>query len=516
MEWVETGPGKFRKELGGVEKVYRRISTAFAPLGREHWLLYCACTLEFPEHTQGSSTAVDAVLRGAWIALRHEFPALGVLPDGLTAKTYQVPTAQSIEEWADETFVLAAADQDPDAVLAACPARDVPRMYFFPSTQQVLLLISHWRVDGLGACMLMDRFLALAAAGGDTTPPPSLSSATSGACGEGVPDVQRISPTLEDALGAPPDTGDDDPDAEAFARDYISAHHRTAVHAGGLPYAGDAKTPPGASARSQITLDRPSTAALVAACRAQEVTVTAAVHAALAEAVFGLSRDYEGHDSDKYAAVVSVNLRPRLLPPYRHSSTNNNDENNKSANGRQHAVGVYVTGVTPAVERAQTFGEKARSLTAFYRSAAWFTPQFVRALRPIMRLHAAALFDGPPPAKPPSAVTLSSLGVLEPYLGGHYATGGGGGEGPGRQAAPAIRVRAFRFGVTIMTRQMLLYVWTFGQQLTLSVNYNKAYHDDAAAQELLERVKSGLQEGLGVPLEVQVGEAGGKGGVDLS
>ncbi|KAL2015578.1 hypothetical protein VTK56DRAFT_5211 [Thermocarpiscus australiensis] len=474
MNWVETNPGIFRKELGFVEQVYRRISRAFAPLGREHWLLYCDCKLELLGRARDD--VLGATLRNAWIALRHEFPGLAVLPDGLTAKTYQLPTAPSVERWADETFVVAAAGLEPDAVLGACQARDVPCMYFFPATQQVLLLVSHWRVDGLGACMLMDRFLALVAAGSSRIPAPL-------PAGDPMSDLERISPTLEDALGAPET---DDPDVEAFARDYIAAHHRTAVHAGGLPYAGDAATGPGPTARSHITLTRSSTSALVAAAKASGFTVTAAVHAALAEAVFGLSRECR----DTYAAVVSANLRPRLPPPY---------------NGRQHAVGAYVTGVTPAVDRAQTFGEKARALTAFYRSAAWYTPRFVRALRPIMKFHSAALFEGPPPTKPPSAVTLSSLGVIEAHLGGRYGSCWGEEDGVSRveMAATAIRVKAFRFGVSIMTRQVLLYVWTFGERLTLSVNYNKAYYDDAAVAELLDSVRHALQEGLGVHLEVE-------------
>ncbi len=471
MDWVETNHGTFRKELGFVEQVYRRISKAFAPLGREHWLLYCDCKLELLGRAQDD--ALGAALRNAWIALRHELPGLAVLPDGLTAKTYQLPTAPSFERWADETFVVAAAGLEPDAVLGACQVRDVPCMYFFPSTQQVLLLVSHWRVDGLGACSLMDRFLALVAAGSRIPPLPA---------GGPTSDLQRISPTLEDALGAPET---DDPDVEAFARDYIAAHHRTAVHAGGLPYAGNATTSPGPTARSQITLSRSSTSALVSACKVHGFTVTSAIHAALAEAVFGLSRECR----DKYAAVVSANLRSRLPPPY---------------NGRQHAVGVYVTGVTPSVDRAQTFGEKALALTAFYRSAAWYTPQFVQALRPIMKFHSKALFEGPPPTTPPSAVTLSSLGIIESQLGSRYENfGGEDGVSRGEVAATAIQVKAFRFGVSILTRQMLLYVWTFGECLTLSVNYNKAYYDDAAVAELLDSVRDVLQEGLGVDLEVE-------------
>lgn len=54
----------------------------------------------------------------------------------------------------------------------------------------------------------------------------------------------------------------------------------------------------------------------------------------------------------------------------------------------------------------------------------------------------------------------------------------------------------------MMTRQMLLYVWTFQKKLTLSVCYNEAYYEGNMAA-VLDSLKGVLEEELGVELEVE-------------
>lgn len=60
-----------------------------------------------------------------------------------------------------------------------------------------------------------------------------------------------------------------------------------------------------------------------------------------------------------------------------------------------------------------------------------------------------------------------------------------------------VRVDGFRFGVSMMTRQVIVYAWTFRGQLVLSVNYNEAYHGEDVVRNVLERMKSCLEGGLG-------------------
>ncbi|KAK0713562.1 hypothetical protein B0T26DRAFT_782641 [Lasiosphaeria miniovina] len=468
MNWTEASPSVFTRDLGGVEKIYRLVSQSFQATGREHWGLYCECTFELDPLQPNDATA--AALRSAWIALRHELPGLAVAPGGLDKATYTLPTASSVDAWADATFFVNAAPTPPlNAVVADYPLRDLPALHYFPSSSQLLFLASHWRVDGLGTCMVLDRLFALLAT--NTPPPPSA----------WPNDLAKISPSIEDAVGAPPAAeAAADPATASFAREHIAKHHRNAVHAGGLATLGTPATPPGRTACAALTLSRTSTEALAAACKARAVSVTAAAHAALAETAFRLS---PAPKPERYAAVMSVNMRPRLQPAFR---------------GAEHAVQTYVTGVTPSVGRDATFGERAAHLTAFYKEG-WYSERFVRAMRLATQYHfeAMAAARGAAPQgvkpKPPSNVLLSSLGVVDKYLAPRHAGGD-----------RAVRVTGFRFGVSMLTRQMLLYVWTFDGRLQLSVNYNEAYHGRAEAEAFLQTMKTVLETELGVGLDLDL------------
>lgn len=471
MEWTQREPGKFVQDFGGVEKIYRHISQIFKPTGREHWGLYCVCTLDCSLLlSTTATTSIETALRNSWTALRHEFPRLAVVPEGDTTKSYEVPTTESIQQWVKETF-FSEKTSTPDDILAAYPLKDTPTLYFFPASMQILLLSSHWRVDALGLCMLLDRFFDLLAAATSLMPPAVPHASTSS--------LQRISLPIEDAFGAPSiEHCAADPEIEEFARQYIQHHHKAAVNAGGLPF--KRASVPGQPARTAIHLNRASTAAFVKACKAREFTVTSAVHAALADTFFALN-DSIPTPPESYTAVMSVNMRSHLKPPY---------------NGKEHAVQTYVTGITPSVDRKSTFEEKVKVLKASYNS--WYSEKFLSAMRLTTKLHYDAMKNRPsdvadtPPPKPSSSVTLSSLGVVEEYLRVRH------GEGDS-----TVEVTGFRFGVSMMTPQMLLYVWTFSEKLCLSVNYNDAYHDASEGLEFLDFIRQVLQKELGILLELE-------------
>jgi hypothetical protein len=92
------------------------------------------------------------------------------------------------------------------------------------------------------------------------------------------------------------------------------------------------------------------------------------------------------------------------------------------------------------------------------------------------------------PGKPPSGVTLSSLGIIDRNLRSDYG--------------PKLQIDKFRFGVSMMTRQTILYAWTFKGRLSLSLNYNEAYYSDSMASEVVSRVAWHLKEGLEVDLNI--------------
>uniref|UniRef100_A0A093V3B6 Uncharacterized protein n=1 Tax=Talaromyces marneffei PM1 TaxID=1077442 RepID=A0A093V3B6_TALMA len=458
MEWKEAPEGRWRKDLGGAEKIYRFTSTIFKLTGREHWGLYTVCQVKFGPGLDPEEEAT-AALRNAWKALRFEFPALTLIPDGYEAvypsgsDEEKISAENALEDWAQKTFRVAPLLSVKE-ILADYKLHDLPELIWLPATSQVVLLISHWRCDGLGTCMLLNRLFQL------------VSTKASGAVPEGwtvEKDLANISPSIEDAAGAPMVSN---PEIEETARDMSKFREKT-MNTIGVPYNGDRTTPPGQTAVQVTTFTAESTKTLVDECRARKITVAAAIHAALATAAFELTSAKEVND---YITVMAVSFRPYLQNPY---------------NTVAHACRTYVTGIAPEVSKNASFEEQTTTLTKLFKN--WHTDKMSQALRELYRGASQALLSprsrpaGPPP-NPPSGITHSNLGVVDHFIKSKYY---GDHQDKTFEALPIIEVTGFEFGVTVLTRQMMFYPWTFRGQLNFSINYNDAYYDTEAPQKLI-------------------------------
>lgn len=453
--WVQTNLGEWRRPLGGLEKTYRFTSTRFEETGREHWGLYTSCRVEFGPHVD----SVPNTLRTAWMNLRLEFPGLAVTLDGYEAVYQSIarsPT-QGLEAWADQTFVIQSdEDKTVDQILAEYNLNNLPGLVYFPKTSEVLFLTSHWRVDALGCCLLVDRLFALVAAdqGLDTD-----------LAGQ---EISLLSPSLEDAVGAP-DTPTEKIQSDTMRM--LSSFRQKALASLGIGYRGDRLTPPGHAAYQSMVLTPEASDRLVLACKARQLSVSAAVFVALSRAVFNLNDS----GADEYSTIMAVNMRPYLREPYGNPS---------------HACQAYVSSITPTVRRSEAFDASARALTSYFKT--WHNQDFDQCLREAYRMQSNALLHAPPQPStaPPSGVTFSSLGVIERNMNGRY-----GGD--------KVVVKDFRFGVSMLTRQMLLYVWSFGGRLSLSINYNKAYYGREKPKAVLGHVRTTLEAEMGVHLDVE-------------
>jgi NRPS condensation-like uncharacterized protein len=438
-------------DFSDYEQVYLKMSRAFSHVNKEHWGIHCVCSINYDETT---GTVICTTIKNAWMQLMVEYPGLGMIPVGLRKRYPQQDEASKLS-WTQKTFFLNS-HLSADDVVATAGIRDLPSLHYLPASSEIVLLIQHWRTDGLGACMLLDRLFEI--------------MADAGIYSNAMEQLeQRMpSPSLESAAGA---SASDDADLEAYAREYIDNFHKKAVNAAGLPFRGDAQTPPSRTTHNDVEFSTDITRAIMTACKNHEVSVSAAIHAALAHTVFSYLAKSDCQVG--YTTIMAVNMRPHLPPPY---------------DSKTHACQTYVASITPTVDSNRSFLDAAHCLTLDYRS--WWNEKFMRSLSWIYKYHLAKLSAPRPvttvPAKPPSGVTLSSLGVVEKHLNGDYG--------------PNLSVERFRFGVSMMTRQMILYAWTFKGRLTLSLSYNEAYYSEEMAREVISRVASNLTEGLELQL----------------
>ncbi|OAF54251.2 hypothetical protein VC83_09527 [Pseudogymnoascus destructans] len=473
MAWEETDLGVYRAVFGGSEKIYHKVATLFAHLKREHYRVHCVCSLEFSSEFEERDPAT--ALKEAWKTLRTELPTLGVLADGPGHKVYKILDVQGERDWLDRSFFLEPHGKSSDEVIAREPL-DFPSLHFMPSSSEVIFLCSHWRIDAIGTNWVLDRLFSLLVA-----PRATLHS---------VPSLDVVSPGLEGAIGSLETWTEEQ---ETYARSYIQSFRADSFPNDRMPYKGDAATLPGNPARQTVVFDPTSTAHVIAACKVLEISVTAAVHSALAQTVFALA---DGDDGDQpgekhdYTCATSMNLRPKLPAPY---------------NTRAHAVQTYVIGCACRVRRDSSFADAARALTKHYK-VAYGDERVLQSLRPIYKFNSDATpvqqkkgsaaatpsaVVSPPPL--PSGITISSIGIVDNYLTGVY----GGGDG-----MPAVRVREYHFGIDMMTRQMIMYVGTFRGKLQLSISYNAGYYDPDVPRDVLKRVGNELEKGLGVELAI--------------
>jgi hypothetical protein len=448
MVWTKIDSGTWTDEYDGAEKVFYSMSQAFKRHNREHGSVYTICRINGP-------SSLGEKLRQAWIRLRFDFPALTVFEEG-GKKTYLAATAANIETWANDTFWV---DDQADAarqVVGDLHLRKLPCLVFVPRSSEVLFHCSHWRIDALGACMVLNRLFNLLAELAITRPA-TLDSPRWELENENLP------PSLEDAYGS---AKEPNPSTEAKAEEIRQRNFYTAYPSAGLPYRGDHSTPPGASRCQRVVFGKDTSTHLIRACKARGFTVTAAVHAACAASVLEVCA--ADPRCDAYSTVVSANLRP-LLP--------------RAASN--YVCGTYVTGITHTLRRSDGFGSWCRQLTSGYRGD-WDPPAYMDALRSIYKVHGKAMVElAASGARPPASnVTVSSLGVLDDrYLRADHG---------------AVQVEDFHLGSAIMGRQPTLYIWSFRGCLTLSLDYNEAYYSEHQILALLDSIRSCLGKEWGL------------------
>ena len=524
MPWVETEPGVYKTPLGGAERIYDRVARLFNHLKREHYRVHCVCRLDFgPDFVQTQGDGQDqgrrdpaTALREAWKAVRREMPALGVVLDtGIHTgekgpavhKVYKVLDAQGEEDWVLQTFFVESLGTTSDDVLARQPS-DLSCLHFLPATSEVVLLLAHWRVDAVGNNLIIDRLFTL------MTELPALETVRQ-------PTINDVSPCLEEALGTP-ETWTNEQDE--WARNYIQKFRENSYANDRMRYRGDAETLPGNPVRQTVIFDPACTAPLISACKERDISVTAAVHSALAQTVFSLADIREtngvtngvtngdmngltnghansttngltnGHGEKKhqskhdYTCTMAMNLRPKLPAPY---------------NSRAHAAQTYVLGMACRVKRESSFADSAKALTRHYKEM-YNNDTLRECLRAVYKNNAdttpaqqkkaasvaAAAASAPP--SPPCGITISSLGVVDHSLTGHY----GGDDSSGS----LVKVREYHFGIDMMTRQMVMYSGTFRGRLQLSISYNDAYYGSDVPLDVIDRVRHELEKGLGVEL----------------
>ena len=447
--WKETAPGRFERPFDSIEMFFVALARETAPINTEHYSLNIAAKFQAPFSTE------DAVRRfkNAWITMRYDHPEIASTLQGDT-KVYEVLDAAGLDAWLKETFVVAADDATVENLVASFQPRSLAMVYFLPHSWEILIHTSHWRMDGIGGINFLNNFFAAAAK------PRLIKFGDEG---------RNLTPSRDEAASfITAGIGHDERQIDQAATDLLAILTDN-MPSLGLPSDSSQAVMPQGTRRLEHRLDTKMTSKVVAACKAMNITVTVAVHAAMIQATKQLaSAETVGR---KYASWGLFSLRPGLPYPFTEASA--------------HATSVNVMGL-PLVVSPSTFAENLAQLRDFYKQPlptsahSTLAPVMIPYSNKIVEMTSQpAQADTPPLSEP----VLSSLGVMDPYLDAVHGE---------------VEIEGFFLGGEIDTRQIMCHLWSWRGEMALSACFNEAFYERGFVRGCLERTFAILLAELGV------------------
>ncbi|PYI22624.1 hypothetical protein BO99DRAFT_257453 [Aspergillus violaceofuscus CBS 115571] len=471
MSWTQVSSTRYERPFDTIETFYRAIAAAGAPLNKEHYLITCTARLQAP---LPPASAVEQ----AWKALRQLYPQLvadAVETDRGPRFVYEAVTSTAeLDAWARDTFHIDPARSAEDLYEQLTPS---PRfhLYYLPATAELVFRTPHWRMDGIGLLHLQSAFVQLLA---DGTVPVVDGSEAARLCA-GLDSVAAGLGSIENPGGlSEADAADEE--LQPFLGE--EGGRKGMLKLPTLPVAL-----PAGPRRLLQSFDPDTTQHLLSACKARNITVPAAAHAALALAAvrFALHRP-EQHEQQPqdYVGFNAIDLRRYLPAPW---------------NGPAAAVSLYHTGLPfrvplPSAAGATThpsdeFTRLSQTFTALYRrNLSLSTPRNVFRFLPayverVMQVLSRAPAD---PLEGASHPELSSMGRVNDTLTAEEVRG----------RVRTVRVTTWWVAVEVINRLLLTNVWTWEERMVLSVNWNEAFYAPELVEGLLGAWREELVRGL--------------------
>lgn len=466
MPWHQVSTsGRYERDFDSIEKFYRVIADAGAPLRKQHYLISAVVQL------QSLPPVTD--VQQAWKALRREYPQIAGMPDETgTRFTYSTPTSADFQEWASQTFVVASPDTSANELYETQEPSSLFILYYLPGTRELVFRTPHWRIDGMGMLDFQSAFLRI------------LSNTSSNTTAEDVhvngSEAVRLVTALDEAASVPQEVTPSMQDAVRKELSVFIDNMGDAISIATLP-----NVLPTTPKRLISAFSVDTSRQIFSACKARGITVTTAAHAALVLATLPhvqhkFDAATRGQPGGKYLGFNVNDLRKYLPAPY---------------NGPDAAVSVYHTGMPVYVDldKNRSFDTIAATLGKTYkrtlnrdepRNMFEFLTEYVNQI--------LASFSVQPedPLKAPAHPELSSFGVVNDHLQAEY-------DGKVR----TVVVESWWVAVEVINRLLLTNVWTWSGELQFSVNWNEAFYQTSFVEDFLEAWKEVLVKELGVDIQ---------------
>ncbi|MDI1488081.1 MAG: hypothetical protein OHK93_007355 [Ramalina farinacea] len=386
-------------------------------------------------------------IRNGWKTLRFRHPSIVATASGNTID-YHTPSPSQLEQWTEESLIFVDDESSPDDVIARLTPHRFATLYYLKQDSSVILNLSHWRTDGIGAFHLLNAYFQAVL---DSLYQSPLDLPWS-------EEPARLTPSVEEALNLPTSLT---PDIERGAQQYLStlAYNKGALPA---PYKSSPSIIPKGTRSARLHFSPSTTKALQTQCEHLNLHLESAIHAALTASAYAIAPPGE---PTHHSSTMRHSLRPHLPEPY---------------NGDAGAAGLYTAGYLVKVSASQSWVDNARHYDAEYRAGA--TADLLRSRRQYARVMKDVLRTMAPPGPPPSGLDISYVPDVQSLVRPVYENAEG----------ERVEVREVGIGVDVVSRHLCVFVWVFGGKLECRGVYNEAFYEE----EVVERMLGLLRENL--------------------
>lgn len=451
MTWTETQPGLWQRPIGENESMIKMIGDAGRGSGKDVWSI--SATACFAASVEPKP--LTQALRDGWTALRFRHPSIATTTDGDTLQ-YHVPDAQQLTRWLDETFIVVRGEPSVDRILGTLPPRAFVCCYYLEDAREVVLQLSHWRTDGIGAFYLLGA-LFNATIEHLTDDPYQL--------GWGQETV-RLVPSVEWALKLPTRPTQA---IEMATKEYLNTlgHAHGAL---GIPSQPTAATH--AARLPTICFSVDQTTKLLSACSERGIRFESALHASVTAAAYSIAGPTAGSENKHHTSTLRHSLRPHLPAPY---------------HGVAGAAGLYTAAYFVKVPGSQSWLDNARYYETEYAKGA--APDLVCSRRQYALEMKAILARGASNARDPApgGLDMSWVPGVQDLVGTIYTNPTDG---------RFLRVEGVSIGVDVLSRHIYVFAWMFNGRIQCRLAFNKALYDEGFGDTILELVSQHLTSNL--------------------
>ncbi|KAL9067157.1 MAG: hypothetical protein Q9161_007053 [Pseudevernia consocians] len=447
MAWAEIRPGHWQRPIGENEAMIKVVGEGGRKYEKDLWSI--SVTGSFVAHIE--CKPLSQALCDGWKTLRFYHPSIATTA-GEDILEYHTPNHLQLEQWADESFVLVDNDTSPDDVIARLTPRRFATLYYLRQHASILINLSHWRTDGIGAFHLLNAFFQ-AVFESLRQEPRELPWGKESA---------RLVPSIEEALDLPRALS---PMIERAAKQYLDT---LADNLGALeiPYESETRVIPKGTRGARLRFSQDTTTELETACHLLGIHLEAAVHAAVTATAYSIADSTSRHKH--HSSTMRHSIRPYLPAPY---------------NGEAGAAGLYTAGYVVKVPASQSWLENAKQYEFEYSRGA--TPDLLSSRRQYALTMKEVLKNMSPPDTPPSGLDFSYIPSAQTLVKPVHAN-----------ASESVKLRDIGIGVDVLSRHLYVFMWVFSGRLEFRLVYNEAYYNESMVGRILALVEKHLVSNL--------------------